>query len=759
LIPILKLLLHIYDYLSAHRRWLWATFAVLVLCLTTLAATLRYKEDIMDFLPVDDEQRESMQVQQQLSEASRIVIIFEGSDPDSLCLAVDDYAANVESHPLHTAESSVVDVDNFTAEPDLDSYLERLRYVHAHAPYFLSDSSYLRLDTLLTPEAVTRAVMQDRSLLSMPGSGLLKGAVSSDPLRLFPLSVGASGQYAGASSAFTAYDGYMMTADQRMAFAFYDSPFGSTESSRNADLVKELQCYADITHAQYPSVDVRLLGAPVIAVGNAHRIKMDSLMAIGLSLILIIALLLYAFPRKRDLLLILLSISFGWLLGMAVLRLCVGQVSAIVLGIGSVLMGIAVNYPLHLLVHQRYTTSVRQTLQEVLSPLVVGNITTVGAFLALIPLRATALRDLGIFASSMLIGTILFCIFVLPHLMSAEPTPVREIRLFRGCSITPRLRKTGIAILVLLTITMACVPAFVNQPLFDSNLSHINYMTPQQRADFAFFDALTNKSNQPAYLASTAREELQRRLNLWNEFWQTHDSASLRVNLEEAAVQVGFREGTFAPFCEMLAADYSMDAQNELIQNDLANLWPGRFDAAALNSRMASALSDNFDYLGLCCSIIVFVFLCLSFRSFTLALIAFLPMAVSWIWIIALMQLFGLQFNIVNVILATFIFGQGDDYTIFVLEGALHKEKTGKPLLQQYVQSIILSALIMLVGIGVLIVAGHPAMYSLGAVTLIGMSCVVLMAYVLPPLLLKLVLRIPRLNSYLLSKVPDEENA
>ena len=55
-----------------------------------------------------------------------------------------------------------------------------------------------------------------------------------------------------------------------------------------------------------------------------------------------------------------------------------------------------------------------------LSPLVVGNITTVGAFLALVPLQAAALRHLGIFAASMLIGTILFCIFVLPHLMSTE---------------------------------------------------------------------------------------------------------------------------------------------------------------------------------------------------------------------------------------------------------------------------------------------------------------------------------------------------
>ena len=152
-----------------------------------------------------------------------------------------------------------------------------------------------------------------------------------------------------------------------------------------------LNAIAGEVGALYPDLHIRWIGAPVIAVGNARRIKTDTLLCIALSLVLIILLLAYAFPRRRDLWLIMLAVSFGWLTGMGVLRLVTPTVSAIVLGIGSVLIGIAVNYPLHLLVHQRYTTSVRQTLEEVLSPLVVGNITTVGAFLALVPMQATAL--------------------------------------------------------------------------------------------------------------------------------------------------------------------------------------------------------------------------------------------------------------------------------------------------------------------------------------------------------------------------------
>ena len=190
--------------------------------------------------------------------------------------------------------------------------------------------------------------------------------------------------------------------------------------------------------------------------------------------------------------------------------------------------------------------------------------------------------------------------------------------------------------------------------------------------------------------------------------------------IQSEAQEAGFRPEAFQPFYDQLA-----NSQKPMIAFSFSDL--------------TERLSDDFDYIGLCCSVIVFLFLWISFRNIWLALIAFIPMALSWVWILAIMQFFGLQFNIVNIILATFIFGQGDDYTIFIVEGLLYEKKTGKPMLPQYRQSIILSALIMLLGIGILVLAVHPAMHSLGTVTLIGMSVVLLMAFTIPPILFRLI--------------------
>ena len=112
-------------------------------------------------------------------------------------------------------------------------------------------------------------------------------------------------------------------------------------------------------------------------------------------------------------------------------------------------------------------------------------------------------------------------------------------------------------------------------------------------------------------------------------------------------------------------------------------------------------------------------------------------MAVSWLWILGIMALLGIQFNIINIILSTFIFGQGDDYTIFMTEGTVYEYKHHRPMLASYRRAIILSALIMFIGIGSLIIARHPALHSLAEVTIVGMFSVVLMAFVIPPMVFR----------------------
>lgn len=75
-----KIALKIYDSLQAHRRISLLSFLVITSVLFALFLRLNFKEDISDFLPLDGNHQEAMQVYQDVSGASKIIAIFERTD-------------------------------------------------------------------------------------------------------------------------------------------------------------------------------------------------------------------------------------------------------------------------------------------------------------------------------------------------------------------------------------------------------------------------------------------------------------------------------------------------------------------------------------------------------------------------------------------------------------------------------------------------------------------------------------------------------
>lgn len=810
------MIIKVYDYLKSHTRILWTSLVALTALFAYLVLTLNYNEDISDFLPLGTSDREALSVYQDISGASRVYILF--NNPDDADMTVE--AIDCFTEAVH-ANDSLGWCDELTAQFDMSQIQEVAGFVYDNIPYFLTADDYARMDSLLSaPDYIAQQLERDKEMLLFPSSGLMSANVTRDPLALFT-PVLSKLQSSNNQMSFEMYDGYIFTPDMSRAVAMMNSPFGNSETEQNSKMLAILNDAIEYMESQYPEVKAHVVGGPEIAVGNASRIKTDSIIAVALSAVLIILLLVYSFSSVRNIFLIILSISWGWLFALGGMALFSSNVSIIVIGISSVILGIAVNYPLHLIAHTAHEPRVRVALKEILMPLVVGNITTVGAFLALVPLQSTALRDLGLFASLLLVGTIVFVIIYLPHFikertLSQTDADAKEHKsriLDRLSNFSPEKYKSLVAGVVLLTIILS-VFSFGTE--FDSNMANINYMTPEQREDMQYFQGLLSKDSanttQSIYVLSSgktfdealeenslqapvidslsrsglianhrgvsqflvSKSEQQARLDMWNDFVSRHKE-ELTQTLPASAVRSGFSAEAFSDFASVVQQAGTLRPQDieyfspltQLIfsQNitqlkdtrlsyviDVLNVEKEKmeevkshfhncFDVVSMNSALSNNLSDNFNYIGWACSLIVFFFLWFSFRRIELAIISFLPMAISWIWILGIMTLLGIKFNIVNVILATFIFGQGDDYTIFMVEGCISEYIHKKPVLASYKSSILQSALIMFIGIGTLIVAKHPAMHSLAEVTIIGMFSVVVMAYMIPPLLFKLLMK------------------
>lgn len=673
-----RLILQIFEVLKANALLRWTSLVVLTTILGLLLTGQSYKEDISDFLPLDDSQQQAFETYQNTSSARRIYAIFQASDdaPQALelfCELLD--------------ESDTAQVMSYLTADDPEVMQEGLNTLYARIPYLLTPEDYARIDSLTaTPDFISQQLENDKQMLMLPSAGILAMQIQHDPLGLFT----------------PVMERLRPAMSTNNSMLLIDSPYGASETEHNAQLVAQLQQLCDSVSSTYPEVSVHLTGGPVIAVGNAQQIKTDSMRAIAIAVILIFLLLWLAFRNVRNLLLIALSIGWGWLFAMGCLTLVHNDVSIIVIGISSVILGIAVNYPLHLIAHLSHTADIRSALKEIVMPLVIGNITTVGAFLALVPLDSVALRDLGLFSAFLLMGTILFVLLWLPHMVHKTPHATTPNLFSRIGDVKLENKSWIVWTVVVLTFVLGY---FSLQTSFDADLRNINYMTEEQKQDMQYLEQTVNFK--PLYTD----------LSPWDE-WRTSKGAELCQQLKKEAPQAGFSDDSFDDFYTLVSTAPADEG-------------------ASLTATIISHLSDNFNYIGWACGFIVFFFLWFSLGSIELALLSFLPMAVSWVWILGIMSLLGIQFNVVNIILATFIFGQGDDYTIFMTEGCQYEYAYRRKMLSSYKHSIIISALIMFIGIGALIIARHPALFALAEVTIIGMFSVVLMAYLFPPLIFR----------------------
>lgn len=266
--------------------------------------------------------------------------------------------------------------------------------------------------------------------------------------------------------------------------------------------------------------------------------------------------------------------------------------------------------------------------------------------------------------------------------------------------------------------------------------------------------------------------ERHERLRRWNTFWDERGRESAINDLDSIAAKYRFQPGVFAqadsliytktlnPDTDDLLAISDLMGRGILINASdssgvsvlsfakvadkdkplLINRLQGREDILILDrtyitSQLITKLKADFSELINISLLIVFLILLLSYGRIELAIMAFIPTALSWFWILGIMGLFHLSFNIVNVIIGTFIFGLGIDYSVVQLRGLLQGYASAKADTTSYRQSILLSAITTIVGIGVLIFAKHPALKSIAMLAIIGMSSVVFITFVVQPLL------------------------
>ncbi|MEO6252557.1 MAG: 1-acyl-sn-glycerol-3-phosphate acyltransferase, partial [Ferruginibacter sp.] len=268
----------------------------------------------------------------------------------------------------------------------------------------------------------------------------------------------------------------------------------------------------------------------------------------------------------------------------------------------------------------------------------------------------------------------------------------------------------------------------------------------------------------------------QKRIERWNTYWTAEKKTVLMATLLKEGTALKFNASAFDAFKILLDKQYTAvdrQAMADVRKNfldDYITEKPGKatvvtlvktmpekrqavyktfendqrvtvLDKQYLTNRFVEIINADFTKIALMTSLLVFVVLLFVYGRIELALVSFIPMLITWVWILGIMGMAGIQFNIINIIISALIFGLGDDYSLFIMDGLLQEYKTGKKNLSSFKSSIILSAVTTIVGLGVLIFAKHPALQSIALISIIGILCVVIMSQILIPFLFSILIK------------------
>ncbi len=807
------LFLKIYSFFKDHRAVLWLSMVLLFAITGVFATRLHLEEDLNKLMPSSKNEDGTTKLAfADLKIKDKVFLLFEGQGVDSLMTVCDEF---VDSLLANDAESQTVSDVFYRLDDELIP--DAIDYMTEHFPAYIDTAAYAQFDSLLTREHFAEQMQQNREDLTGEFGSMFPELIQMDPMGMRNVLLEQLAPMMSAGS-YKTIDGHFFVPDSSVCIAFVTPRFSATNTGQGSLMFQMINNLIEQFAKTHPAVRISYHGTPASGYYNSSQIKNDLTTTIAGAVLLVLIFLFVCFRCWDTIPLLLLPVAFGTLFGMSMMYWIKGEFSLLALGIGGIVMGVAMSYVLHVLTHHQYVGDTEQMLREQVKPLLLGCITTIGSFAGLLFVNTDLLRDFGLFAGFAILGTTLFSLIYLPHMLAKKTKPA-GLKWADRINAYPFDRKRPLLI-ALSVIIVICVGAFIiGGTHFDADMHNLGYEAEITSHSEQLLEEKTFTGDKTKYFASrgnTMEEALdnfalldhkldslkriglvksythtnkllvplrvqQERIEAWHRYWTSERQTLVRRLINETAAQADLRPEAFEPFFEAANAEYEPDplySADIIPQGYLSTLteesYGGDFlvftSVRCANDTVRSSESDyyricdaissdpnllvldtyyyttdtlmqmsrDFDILQWLSMAFVFVVLLLSFRfNLRHTLLGFAPILFSWLIVLGVMNIFGVQFNLISIIISTFIFGIGVDYSIFVMHGLLEDEKNeaaSQPsLLVFHKTAVLLSAIILVVTVSSMLLAQHPAIRSVGFATLVGLLSAVILAYVMQP--------------------------
>ena len=816
----------IYRFFRNHRAVFWVSMIALYAFFGYFASKIYLEEDINKLMPSSKNEDGTTKLAfANLRIKDKTFLLFEGKNGASvehITEICDAFIDSLESRNAAMDSTQQVIGNIFYRLPD-DLMLDVIDYMSAHLPAYIDTSVYTRLDAMLTYPHMKQQMKANHDDLLSPVGSMFPELIQTDPVGLRGLLMEQMKPFTeGAAGSYKTLNGHFFVQDSTVCVAFITPMYSATNTGQGSTLFRILNDQIEQFYASAPDVKISYHGTPASGFYNSWRIKSDLKGTIIGSLVLVLIFISICFRNYNTIPLLLLPVVFGTLFGLAAMYFIKGHFSLLALGIGAVVLGVALSYVLHIITHYKYISDPEQVLRDQVKPVCLGCLTTIGSFMGLIFIRTELLQDFGLFAAFAIVGTTFFSLVFLPQFLNPKKNKLnhRAFAIIDRINAYPFDRKKPLLFTILAT-AVVCIGFYIaGGTQFDADMHNLGYKAESTSYSENLLRSKTHTGDKQKYFASsgaTMEEAIenfeimaakldslqsiglvksythtnqifvplhvqQERIDAWKNFWTGERLQLVHDLINKTAPEAGLIPDAFSPFFKFATADYEPDAlykasiipegyQSTLMEQSYNDEYLCFTSVRCKNDSIHSKesdynriceaivsspnllvldtyyyttdtliqLNDDFNVLQWVSMLFVLIVLFFSFHfNIKHTLLGFMPILSSWLIVLGAMVIFDVRFNLINIIISTFIFGIGVDYSIFVMNGLIGGKENSR-LLGYHKTAIFFSAFILIVTVSSMLFAEHPAIKSVGFSTLVGMISAVVISYVVQPAIFRMI--------------------
>ncbi len=485
---------------------------------------------------------------------------------------------------------------------------DSVAFLCRRVPQILTAKDLKNIQKQIQPEGVKLLLKKHYDNLLRPGGLFQQKMVASDPLNLYRIILKRI-QETGKDSGFRfiLHDNGLWSEDGKHFLMLVYTDVSVTDAAGGERYLTMLESNLKRSLPADATFSYNIMSGHKHAIENRRLLQRDITVTLIAAAIGFFLLFTFFFKDWRAIFVFLIPI-LGMCCAIGLTWLFFTGPSAIILGLGATVIGIALDYGIHVFVSSKHSAKSGSSIKKLIRPLIFSALTTLGVFWAFFFSDTPGYHQLAFVSTCGIAVSLLLSLACLPLLLprKSEKESEEKTRLLHY-SFPSFSLPIAVKIVILWIFFILIAIASIFHIGFESDIRKMDGSGEKLKNEEAAFRHIWGSNSQAAVtvirsdlesalecqdrIAKFAeqhnienfqslsdiwpsRKNRAERFNAWSEFWKSGNASILSARLKKSGEKYGFNDNAFDPFFKNL---YNQDISDDFTKSPAFELFGRKF--------------------------------------------------------------------------------------------------------------------------------------------------------------------------------------